>query len=144
MICEVDNDHRHIYTYFNNVITLQDCVDMFDTVAARIEPGAQYRQINIFDRNSKLHQMDIDAIKLAQSHMAESFNAKGLQRPRSAMVSLDELAEPVLNYWCALCDNNQAITADYRVFSDLEEACEWAGIPSEPTLDFIATSQAKR
>lgn len=144
MICKVDNDRRHIYTYFNDVISLQDCTDMFDSVAADVQPGDEYRQINIFDRTSRLHEMDVDRIKQAQRHMAARFQAKGLVRPRSAMVSLDKLAEPVLSYWCALCDNDETVRANYRTFTNLDDACDWVGIGKDDVLDFIATSLAPR
>lgn len=137
MICEVDNDRRHIYAYFNRTIVLQDCLDLFNHVAEKIISGTEYRQIIVFDRASRLSEMDITAIKAAQQHMSEAYSARGLLRPKCAFVSLDELAEPVLNYWRALCENDLTIAANYQVFTDIDTACDWCGITRPEVTAFI-------
>lgn len=137
MICEVRDDLGHIYAYFSDVVTLEDCVGLFNQVGEKIREGSDYKEIVVFDVDTKLHRMDLDTIKTAQRHMAETYKQKGLKRPRCAFVSLDPLAEPVLNYWRALCENDEAVDANYQVFNTLDEACAWCGISRDDTLAFV-------
>lgn len=142
MTHRVDNAKGHILAYFDKTLTVQTGLGFFEALAGEADRRVTFRELVVFDYNIALHQIELDEVKAVHQLRDTTATANELRRERCAFVSLNAEKMPFLNYWKALCESNNRVGTEYRLFSDLADAAHWSGIAMETVRQFVDDARA--
>jgi hypothetical protein len=127
-----------IYRYSGHIVV----ADVFDSImraAKQFPPDRPYRELLIFEHDTDLSDFHPESLATFMQKCTELYRQLKLG-PRTAAAVLDESmdAKLIMPLFNALSLTGGGADLSFRLFTEIEPALNWLGIPSEDGLKIIS------
>lgn len=124
----VDNEIGLIAYLFTGTVLIEEIISAHKEVSKSVHQGKTYLEINLFDRDSRYHELELEGMSRLSQFIVDNFDRQNLIREKIVSIELSTEIEIINRLWLALVDSEDDFKSSYASFKSLEESCEWLGI----------------
>ena len=134
---EVDNEKGLIAFLFNGIIVIEDIIATHKMVSTAILNDEPFLEINVFDRDSRFHELDRKRLEQLKQEIMNSFERKDIHREKIAAIELSKEVGLINPLWKAMVTTDKEIKSSYAWFDTIDEGCVWLGIESILAMNLL-------